>query len=76
MEYKLVDNLPHIDAKKPLQNPKLEKVVSSPYSRSETSCINSIELEDNLYICDTPGFFDTKGFEIDYTNSILIAKSL
>ena len=76
MEYTWVDNLPHIDAKRPLLNPDLEHVSCSPYSKSETSCINAIKLDDNLYIYDTPGFSDTRSHEIDYSNSFIIGQCL
>ena len=56
-----------IDAEDPLEGFKIghEKI-------SETLTINCIELNNNLYLCDLPGFKDNRGIEIDISNSICI----
>lgn len=45
MEVTYPKGLKHIEAKKPLKNPQLETVVSSPFSQSETLSINAISVE-------------------------------
>jgi energy-coupling factor transporter ATP-binding protein EcfA2 len=79
MEESNVDGLVHIDARRPLKNKNLATVLASPLARSETSCINAIEIPNdrkNHYLCDTPGFGDTRSIEIDFSNSIGIVKAL
>lgn len=36
--------------------------------QSETSIISSYELENDIYLVDTPGFNDTNGAEVDISN--------
>ncbi len=45
MNYTKINNLPHIDAVKPLKNKSLYSFISSPGSQSVTSFINTIEIE-------------------------------
>ncbi|XP_065663253.1 repetitive organellar protein-like isoform X2 [Hydra vulgaris] len=65
----------HIAAEEPIQN-ALSKFVISSQACSKTKHINSIQikLEDNensfITLCDSPGFSDTTGPEVDIVNSI------
>ena len=75
-----INGLRHIDAKTPLKNPMLSSVTCSPYSRSETSCVNAVEIrtgrDEARILCDSPGFGDTRSPEIDCANSFGIMKAL
>jgi hypothetical protein len=78
LEYTEVSGLRHIGVKY-FQNPLLEKFTNSPFSKSETSFCSSIELqhERKRYLfCDTPGFGDTRGAEIDFSNTLGIFRAL
>ena len=68
----------HIGVKK-FENPQLERFKNSPLSRSETSFCSTIELEHErtrYLFCDTPGFGDTRGAEIDFSNTLGIFNAL
>lgn len=75
---KIEGDLPHIGVKQ-FKNPLLERFKNSPYSRSETSFCSTIELEherQKYLFCDTPGFGDTRGGEIDFANTLGIFNAL
>lgn len=63
----------------------LETFTTSPYARSETKTINSINIEIEkpkssekipFILCDTPGFGDTDGFEQDIANGLLLVNAV
>jgi hypothetical protein len=74
----MIQGIGHIEPIAPV--PGLESFVTSPFARSETKSINAIKIEyANLetieakgivFLCDTPGFGDTEGPEIDIANGI------
>jgi hypothetical protein len=58
---------------------RLERFKNSPFSKSETSFCSTIELEferSKYLFCDTPGFGDTRGAEIDFSNILGIFNAL
>jgi hypothetical protein len=63
---------------KTFKDHRLEKFKNSPGSKSETSFCSTIELEfegSRFLFCDTPGFGDTRGAEIDFSNIVGIFKA-
>ena len=75
---KIEGGLPHIGVKV-FKNQDIEKFKNSPYSRSETSFCSTIELIRNnlkFLFCDTPGFGDTRGAEIDLANTLGIFNAI
>jgi predicted GTPase len=74
-----VNGLSHIDAIK-INNPALKQVKMSPSSTSVTRYITAIPVnfrevggfnaEGSIVLCDTPGFEDTNGPEVDVANGI------
>lgn len=63
--------------------PEHKKLISKPGSKSETKSIFSAPLNlkytdnmSNLYICDTPGFFDSSGPLADIVNSISMSNCI
>lgn len=67
-------------------NPYLREVISSPFGKSETRYIKPIviSLKDiyggtksgSINLCDSPGFEDTSGPEVDIANSIGVIAAL
>ncbi|KAF9756169.1 hypothetical protein NGRA_3297, partial [Nosema granulosis] len=66
-------------------NPDLIKITTSPFARSETRQITpvTVNYEDvkayntgSIILCDSPGFEDTNGAEIDIANGIGIVKAI
>ncbi|CAM4958278.1 unnamed protein product [Rotaria socialis] len=78
--------LEHITIDGPIRNPGLNNVTSSPLSKSETRYIVpvTIQLRDifghyetgEIILCDTPGYEDTEGPEVDIANSTGIVEAL
>ena len=67
------------------RNLDLQYVTSSPFARSETRCITpvTVKFEDvgvvhsgSIILCDTPGFDDTNGPEVDIANGISIVRAI
>ncbi|CAF1639796.1 unnamed protein product [Rotaria sp. Silwood1] len=71
--------LDHIEMCEPIKNPELIHITTSPYCRSETRYVIpvTVSLQDifglddtgEIIFCDTPGFDDTSGPEVDIANS-------
>ncbi|CAF4333156.1 unnamed protein product, partial [Rotaria sp. Silwood2] len=68
-----------------IKNPELQKVTTSPFARSETRYITSVEVNyksveastnGSIILCDTPGFEDTNGPEVDIANGIGVVKAV
>ena len=84
LKYQEIDNSTKIVPQKPIPNPYLERVtIGSSRLDSETSNVIPILVsteniegaDENITIfCDTPGFNDTRGVEIDISNGIAIRK--
>jgi len=62
---------------------QIKNLKSSCFFKSETRYLNPIELEldntfiiDSIKLCDTPGFRDSNGPEIDVANAISIIKAI
>ncbi|CAF4908972.1 unnamed protein product, partial [Rotaria sp. Silwood1] len=71
-----VNDMNHIAATK-IRNSDLKKITTAPYARSETRYISPVTLDlkdiggrsnDYVILCDTPGFEDTSGPEVDIAN--------
>ncbi|ETO01953.1 hypothetical protein RFI_35485 [Reticulomyxa filosa] len=85
MEKQMVDGKPHIASTK-IINKALNNVVCSANEISETKYITAVPINleelgvlsksDNIVLCDTPGFEDTSGPEVDVANGIGIIKAL
>ncbi|CAF4659979.1 unnamed protein product, partial [Rotaria sp. Silwood2] len=57
-----------------IKNPDLKKITTTPFARSETQCITPVRIyfrdiggsyNESIILCDTPGFEDTHGPEVD-----------
>lgn len=79
-----IDGLNHIAATN-FKNPDLQYVTSSPFARSETRCITPVTVKfeevglihpGSIILCDTPGFEDTNGPEVDIANGISIVRAI
>ncbi len=73
-----IDKLIHIGVKK-FKDERLERFKNSPHSKSETSFCSTVELKydrESYLFCDTPGFGDTRGAEIDFSNTLGIFNAL
>ena len=76
----------HIEPVENKENPNLlTKIKTSPLAESETQFITSTEVSfksiglkkiGSICLCDTPGFEDTNGPEVDIANSIGIVKMM
>ncbi|ETO02276.1 hypothetical protein RFI_35160, partial [Reticulomyxa filosa] len=84
MEKQIVDGKPHIA---PVNvKDALITVKTSPYAKSETRYIAAVPIDlkargviggsDTIVLCDTPGFEDTNGPEVDVANGVGIVKAL
>ncbi|CAF4052384.1 unnamed protein product [Rotaria sp. Silwood1] len=71
-----VKGLNHI-APTQIKNPDLQKITTSPFARSETRYMTPVTMNfrdvnsfktDSIILCDSPGFEDTNGAEIDIAN--------
>ncbi|CAM2727660.1 unnamed protein product [Rotaria socialis] len=79
-----IEGLNHI-APTNFPNSDLQYVISSPFARSETRFITpvTVRCEDmgvlhpgSVILCDTPGFEDTNGPEVDIANGISIVRAI
>ncbi|ETN98121.1 hypothetical protein RFI_39396, partial [Reticulomyxa filosa] len=86
MEKQMVDGKPHIAPTK-IINKALHNVICSANEISETKYITAVPVNlkelgvlskklDNIVLCDTPGFEDTNGPEVDVANCIGVIKAL
>jgi hypothetical protein len=84
MERKKVDGLDHI-APITVKNMLLNDITTSPHARSETRYIRAIPInfkdvgldkEGGMICCDTPGFEDTNGPEVDVANGIGVVEAV
>ena len=75
----------HIEPKEPYPNNALNNVITSSEAESETRYITpiSVNLKDiggyddkNVIICDSPGFGDTAGAEVDIANGYGIIEAI
>ncbi|ETO18589.1 hypothetical protein RFI_18676, partial [Reticulomyxa filosa] len=80
-----VNGLPHI-APIEIKNEALINVTTSPNVKSETKYITAVPIDlkemgiytdqDMVVLCDSPGFEDTSGLEVDVANGINLARTL
>ena len=84
MGKKKVDGLDHIAPIK-VKNTILNDVTTSPHKRSETRYIRSVPInfrdagldkDGGILCCDTPGFEDTNGPEVDVANGISVVEAV
>jgi len=64
-----------------IKNSALKKVNTSPFANSETRFISAVpihieETNEKVVICDTPGFEDTNGPEVDIANRYSIVNAV
>jgi len=68
-----------------IKNPALKKVSTSPFAKSETRFISAVPIkiseldgvnDERFVLCDTPGFEDTSGAEVDIANGYSIVKAV
>ena len=73
------DGLDHIIAHEIKHESMKSFHIGTPYSKSETKVINAVNINYNdviLTVCDSPGFKDTAGPEVDIANGVGLAKAL
>ena len=84
MKKTFVEGLKHIEPYI-IANEDLKDFITSPYPRSETRSINAITVnlaksgaqhDGEVTLCDSPGFADTGGVEIDIANGICLVRAL
>ncbi|ETO28585.1 hypothetical protein RFI_08544, partial [Reticulomyxa filosa] len=87
MERQVVDGKPHIGVMK-VKNEAVRKIVTSARAMSETKHITAVPIDlhamevfagtktRNIVLCDTPGFEDTGGTEVEVANGVGIVKAL
>jgi energy-coupling factor transporter ATP-binding protein EcfA2 len=80
MSHTYMDGLVHIG---PVGNvrPELAAFTATPFDESETRVINAVRVESAtteqpIMLCDSPGFGDTGGPEIDISNGIGVAAAM
>ncbi|CAM4828535.1 unnamed protein product [Rotaria magnacalcarata] len=68
-----------------IKNPDLRKITTSPSAQSETQYITpvrifykdvGVEIKDSILVCDSPGFKDNRGPEVDIANGVGIIKAI
>ncbi|CAF4054930.1 unnamed protein product [Adineta steineri] len=66
-------------------NSNLKHITTTPFARSETQCIAPVRVyfkdiggysNESIVLCDSPGFEDTSGPEVDIANGIGIVKAI
>jgi hypothetical protein len=84
MEKQSLDGLAHI-APVEIKNEILQEVTTSPHAKSETRYIRAIPInfkdvgldrDGGIVICDTPGFEDTNGPEVDVANGLGVVEAV
>ena len=72
MVWAKLNHLPHITTEKEIINPSLKQITTSPFSMSETKHISVVNLKKykEIFLCDTPGFDNTNGPEVNIANTI------
>ena len=58
-----------------MNNPQAEEIITGPLGFSVTKFINCVNVGD-LIICDTPGFEDTQGHEVDIANGVGVVNGI
>jgi predicted GTPase len=63
------------------QNEEQKNITASPESKSETRYLSAVKVNinqdgDSIFLCDTPGFEDTNGAEVDIANGIGIIRGI
>ena len=69
-----VGGIKHIGPIK-VNNPQAEEIMTGPFAFSVTKFINCVNVE-GLMICDSPGFEDTQGPEVDIANGVGVVKGI
>ncbi|CAF4581295.1 unnamed protein product [Rotaria sp. Silwood2] len=68
-----------------INNPDLKHITTSPFARSETRYITSVKVNfddvggftsESIILCDSPGFEDTSGPEVDIANGLGIVNGI
>lgn len=81
-----LDHITAVEHRSPAIAKLLEDVTSSPEQRSETRYVRAVPLnfrdigwnsrEGGILVCDTPGFGDTRGAELDIANGIGLVNAI
>lgn len=84
MEKQYIEGLTHIGPVE-IKNEILREVTTSPHAKSETRYIRAIPInfkeagldrDGGIVICDTPGFEDTNGPEVDVANGLGVVEAV
>ena len=79
MGFQKIETFRHIGPIGEIQNPDLKNVIASPYTNSETRYISPVRISfrgKDIILCDSPGFEDTSGPEVDIANCLGIVKAI
>ncbi|CAF3393328.1 unnamed protein product, partial [Rotaria sp. Silwood2] len=81
---KEINGLNHIEPTE-IKNVDLKRIVTAPFAKSITRCITPVTVyfkdigaygQDSIILCDSPGFGDTNGPEVDIANGIAIVRAI
>ncbi|CAF2103331.1 unnamed protein product [Rotaria magnacalcarata] len=79
-----INGLNHIEPTE-IKNVDLKRIVTAPFAKSITRCITPVTVyfkdigaygQDSIILCDSPGFGDTNGPEVDIANGIAIVRAI
>jgi len=79
MELVKQDQFPPYIAPQKITNPALKAVEVKPSAKSVTRFVTAVPMKTDegfIVLCDSPGFDDTKGPEVDLANSIGLVKAI
>ena len=80
----VVQGLNHLEPQK-ITNPEARKIIISPCAQSVSRCVASVTIDpkdveisnrESIVLCDTPGFEDTRGVEVDIANGVSIVRAI
>ena len=71
---KINGKISHIGPTK-VNNPQAESIMTGPLPFSVTKFINCVTV-DGLTLCDTPGFEDSQGHEVDIANGVGVIEGI
>ena len=80
----VVQGLNHLEPRK-IKNTEARKILTSPCAQSVNRCVASVTIDpkdveifnrESIVLCDTPGFEDTRGVEVDIANGVSIVRAI